>query len=71
MQIKCPACGEELHEVHFGDNIQRWRCMKCERIYSEIEYHIGDGELIRKHVIKQSRRRQDEAEKSNIPAHRG
>lgn len=31
-------CGGELHEVYFGDEVRRFRCMDCERIYVLWEY---------------------------------
>jgi len=46
-EIACPVCRHLLHEVYFADDVRRWRCMNCERIFSEIEYHVGDGELVR------------------------
>ena len=45
--LKCPRCGHPLHEIYAADDVRRWRCMNCERIFSEIEYQVGDGELVR------------------------
>ena len=45
--MKCPKCNEEMHEVYFGDEVKRWRCMKCEAIYSSIEWQEGDGEIVK------------------------
>lgn len=44
----CPYCQTPVHEVFFGDNIRRWRCMGCQRILSELEYEIREEELVRK-----------------------
>lgn len=44
----CPYCQTPVHEVFFGDNIKRWRCMGCQRILSELEYEIREEELVRK-----------------------
>ena len=38
--LTCRHCEGELHEVFFGDNKRRWRCMKCEVIYELWEYKI-------------------------------
>lgn len=44
----CPYCQTPVHEVFFGDNIKRWRCMGCQRILSELEYEVREDELVRK-----------------------
>ncbi len=36
--LTCRHCEGELHEVYFGDNKPRWRCMKCDIIYELWEY---------------------------------
>ncbi|MEW8957801.1 MAG: zf-TFIIB domain-containing protein [Moorella sp. (in: firmicutes)] len=36
--MKCPKCGEPMHEVYFDDDLRRWRCMACGRIYVLWEY---------------------------------
>lgn len=53
--MKCPVCDEPVHEVYFADDVRRWRCMKCERIFSEAEYQVGNGELVRIHVWRRER----------------
>lgn len=40
----CPRCGTEMHEVYFGDELRRWRCMKCERLYVLWEYRVWGQE---------------------------
>jgi transposase-like protein len=47
-KIACPSCNHPVHEIFKEDNIRRWRCMACERGFSELEYQLGDGELIRR-----------------------
>ncbi len=38
-------CGGELFEAFFGDNVRRFRCMDCERVYVLWEYRSwGRGE---------------------------
>jgi hypothetical protein len=44
----CPNCQTPLHEVFFGDEIRRWRCMGCFRIFSEIEYEVKEDELVKR-----------------------
>jgi len=46
--ITCPKCGHPVHDIFSGDRIRRWRCMACERIFSELEYQFMDGELVRR-----------------------
>jgi len=29
-----------MHEVYFDDDLRRWRCMSCERIYVLWEYRV-------------------------------
>ncbi|MHB1420823.1 MAG: hypothetical protein ACYCX4_14800 [Bacillota bacterium] len=46
--MNCPKnnCGGELVEVYFGDGVRRWRCLKCDIIFSEKEFALGHEELI-------------------------
>lgn len=53
--MRCPKCGELMHEVYFGDNMTRWRCMACERIYVLWEYEYANGELTRVSVWHKAR----------------
>lgn len=46
--IPCPRCSAALHEVFFGDDVRRWRCMRCGRVFSGVEWMEGDGELVRR-----------------------
>ena len=47
MVLEYPNCGNPLHEIFFGDNLRRWRCMNCERIYSSKDWEIWRGELVK------------------------
>lgn len=38
--MTCLHCDGELHEVFFGDNKKRWRCMECDIIYELWEYRV-------------------------------
>lgn len=46
-KVKCPKCGGDMHQVFFGDEVTRWRCMQCDLIYSSVEWIVGDGEMVR------------------------
>lgn len=45
--LKCSRCGGELFEVFFGDDIRRWRCWGCDRIFAEPEWQVMGDELAR------------------------
>jgi len=53
--LKCPRCGHPLHEIFRGDDVRRWRCMGCERIFSETEYRFNEGELVRVRIWEKKR----------------
>ena len=36
-----------MHQVFFGDEVTRWRCMQCDLIYSSVEWLAGDGEIVK------------------------
>lgn len=36
-----------MHEVFFGDEVRRWRCMECDKIFAEPEWQLVGDELIR------------------------
>jgi hypothetical protein len=63
--LTCRHCEGELHEVYFGDNKPRWRCMKCDIIYELWEYRIwGRGEDDMCKVLAGDGKGQVEGEKS-------
>jgi len=45
----CPRCGKEMFEVFYDDQVRRWRCMRCEEVFSELEYELRDRELVRRY----------------------
>ena len=47
----CLNCDTAMHEVFYEDDIRRWRCMKCGRIYSEREWQVAEDEVVRKRHI--------------------
>ncbi len=49
----CPKCNGDLFPVYFDDNIKRWRCWQCNRIFKESEWIERDGELVRRYKEKQ------------------
>lgn len=36
-----------MHQVYFGDEITRWRCMKCDCMYSSVEWIASGGEIVK------------------------
>lgn len=58
--VKCPKCNILMHEVYFGDNIQRWRCMRCEALFSAIEWQESDGEIVKIGRWRGLRKRKEE-----------
>lgn len=46
--VICPRCEGQAHEVFYGDGIKRWRCMKCESVFSETVWEKQGDELLRR-----------------------
>ena len=45
--VVCPKCKTEMFEVYYGDDVRRWRCMECDRVFSHKEFLVGKGESVR------------------------